>query len=85
MMNILRREFYIGQKVLFFNSKLKLFPGKLRSRWSGPFEITKVFPFGAIKVTHPTKGTFKVNSQRLKPYVDGSYDKLKASTLLSDP
>ena len=81
--NILRRDFHIGQKVLLFNSKLKLFPRKLRLKWSGPFEITKVFPFGAIEVTHPTKGTFKVNGQRLKPYVDGSYDKLKA--LLSDP
>ena len=80
----MRRDFYIGQKVLLFNSKLKLFPGKLRSRWPGPFEVTKVFPFGAIKVTHPTKGTSKVNSQRLKPYVDRKYDKLKVSTLLSD-
>ena len=82
--NILRRDFHIGQKVLLFNSKLKKFPGKLRSRWSGPFEVTKVSPFGAIEVAHPTKATFKVNGQRLKPYVDGSYDNLKASTLLPD-
>ena len=82
--NILRRDFHMGQKVLLFNSKLKLFPRKLRSRWSRPLEVTKVSPFGAIEVTHPTKGTFKVNGQRLKPYVDGSYHKLKASTPLSD-
>ena len=29
---IVRREFKKGQKVLLFNSRLRLFPGKLRSR-----------------------------------------------------
>ncbi|XP_027347944.1 uncharacterized protein LOC113859339 [Abrus precatorius] len=36
-------EFYVGQKVLLFNSRLKLMPGKLKSRWLGPFTVTKVF------------------------------------------
>lgn len=45
---ISRKEFNEGDVVLMFNYRLKLFPGKLRSRWSGPFEITKVFPNGAI-------------------------------------
>ncbi|KAL0442216.1 UNVERIFIED_CONTAM: Retrovirus-related Pol polyprotein from transposon.6 [Sesamum radiatum] len=35
---ILRKQFDIGQKVLLYNSPLKLMPGKLRSRWIGPFE-----------------------------------------------
>ena len=30
---ILKREFAPGQQVLLFNSRLKLFLGKLRSRW----------------------------------------------------
>ena len=34
--HLVRREFKIGDKVLLFNSRLKLFPSKLRSRWSGP-------------------------------------------------
>ncbi|RDY05372.1 hypothetical protein CR513_10811, partial [Mucuna pruriens] len=34
---ILRKEFKVSQKVLLFNSKLKLIIGKLRSRWDGPF------------------------------------------------
>ena len=34
---ISRKEFNEGDIVLLFNSRLKLFPGKLRSRWSGPF------------------------------------------------
>ena len=83
--HIMRKECHEGQKVLIFNSKLKLFTRKLRSRWSGSFEVTKMLPFGTIKVTHPTKETFKVNGQRLKPYIDGNFDKLKASIPLRDP
>ena len=82
---LMRREFYKGQKVFLFNSKLKLFPRKLRSRWFGTFEVTNVLPFGAIEVTHPIKKTFKVNGQRLKPYIDGGFDKLKVSIPLCDP
>ena len=37
---LIKREFKIGQKVLLYNSRLKLFSGKLKSRWTGPFEVT---------------------------------------------
>ena len=37
--HIVRKEFEPGQQVLLFNSRLKLFPGKLKSRWSGPFIV----------------------------------------------
>ncbi|KAH9685897.1 hypothetical protein KPL70_014156 [Citrus sinensis] len=47
---ILRKEFSVGQKVLLFHSKLKLFPGKLRSCWVGPFIVTNVFPHGAVEI-----------------------------------
>lgn len=36
-----RRNFAEGELTLLFNYRLRLFPGKLRSRWSGPFEVTK--------------------------------------------
>ena len=49
--------------LLLFNSRLKLFPRKLMSRWSGPFVITQVFPYGSIKLMHPERGRFKVNGQ----------------------
>ena len=71
--HIARKEFKAGQQVLLFNSKLKLFPGKLKSRWSGPFTVIKVFPHKGAEVTHLEKGTFKVNSQRLKPYFGGKF------------
>ena len=69
--HITRKEFTARQQVLLFNSRLKLFPGKLKSQWSGPFTVTKVFSHGGAEVTHPQKGTFTVTTQRLKPYYGG--------------
>ena len=42
---ILRREFKAGEQVLLYNSRLKLFPGKLKSRWSGPYTVVASTPF----------------------------------------
>ncbi|KAL4379251.1 hypothetical protein GQ457_02G022480 [Hibiscus cannabinus] len=50
---ILPKDYQPGQQVLLFNSRLKLFPGKLKSRWSGPFIITHVSPHGAITIKSP--------------------------------
>ncbi|GKB30662.1 reverse transcriptase domain-containing protein [Tanacetum coccineum] len=41
--------FNVGDRVLLFNSRLKIFSGKLKTRWSGPFTITRVFPYGTIE------------------------------------
>ena len=71
--HITKKEFEAGQQVLLFNSRLKLFPGKLKSRWSGPFTVTKVSPHRGVEVTHPEKGTFTINTQRLKPYLGGEF------------
>ncbi|XP_058733004.1 uncharacterized protein LOC131604588 [Vicia villosa] len=71
---ISRKNFSIGDKVLLFNSRLKLFPGKLRSRWSGPFEVTNIFPSGAIEIKGETVKPFVVNGQRLKYYHHLEYD-----------
>ena len=53
--HIARKEFEAGQQVILFNSRLKLFPEKLKSRWLGPFIVTQVFPHGGAAVTHPEK------------------------------
>ena len=63
------REFREGNLVLLFNSRLRLFPGKLKSRWSGPFRVQRVYPFGAIDITNNEGQTFKVSGQRLKHYI----------------
>lgn len=58
-------------KVLLFNSRLKFFAGKLKSRWSGPYIVQKVFPYGVLEVMHPeTKKTEKVNGHRVKQYLE---------------
>lgn len=68
---IFRKTFEIGQKVLLYNSCLHLFPGKLKSKWSGPFVVKNVYSHGAIEIENPNNGvTFKVNGQRLKPYLE---------------
>nr|GEY35346.1 reverse transcriptase domain-containing protein [Tanacetum cinerariifolium] len=46
---IKNRVFNVGDQVLLFNSRLKIFSGKLKSRWSGTFTIAKVFPYGTVK------------------------------------
>ena len=71
--HISRKELEAGQWVLLFNSRLKIFPGKLKSRWSGQFTATQVFPHRGAEIMHPEKGTFKVNTQRLKPYFGGEF------------
>ena len=82
---ILKKTFDIGQKVLLYNSRLHIFPGKLRSRWSGPFIVRHVYPYGAIDNENPKNGTvFKVNGQRLKPFLENHvFD--KEFIPLSDP
>ena len=66
--HIIKKEFKEGDQVLLFNSRLKLFPRKLKSRWLGPFLVKHVFPHGAINVWSKETGAFKVNDQRLKLY-----------------
>ncbi|XP_073125943.1 uncharacterized protein [Henckelia pumila] len=69
--SILRKQFTVGQKVLLFNSRLKLIPGKLRSQWIGPFVVTHVFPYGAVEIKSlDTEKNFKVNGHRLKVYLE---------------
>ncbi|GJT07269.1 reverse transcriptase domain-containing protein [Tanacetum coccineum] len=68
---IKNRIFNVGDQVLLFNSRLKIFSGKLKTRWSSPFTITKVFPYGTAKLSHADGSNFKVNCHRLKHYFGG--------------
>nr|GEZ07765.1 reverse transcriptase domain-containing protein [Tanacetum cinerariifolium] len=68
---IKNRIFNVGDQVLLFNSRLKIFSGKLKSRWSGPFTISEIYPCGIAKLVHPDGYNFKVNCHRLKHYHGG--------------
>ncbi|XP_073133574.1 uncharacterized protein [Henckelia pumila] len=81
---IRQREFKEGEAVLLFNSRLRLFPGKLKSRWSGPYKITRVYPSGAIEIKDARNESFTVNAQRLKHYVGGDVDSTPVITTLTD-
>nr|GEV35634.1 reverse transcriptase domain-containing protein [Tanacetum cinerariifolium] len=45
--------------------------GKLKTRWSGPFTITQVFPYGNFELSQPDDPNFKVNGHRVKHYFGG--------------
>ena len=83
--HIVKKTFEIGQKVLLYNSRLHLFPGKLRSKWSGPFIVRTVYSNGAVEIENPRNGNlFKVNGQRLKAYLE-SFSKDIETVSLVDP
>nr|GFB91638.1 reverse transcriptase domain-containing protein [Tanacetum cinerariifolium] len=65
---IKNREFHVSDRVLLFNSRLKIFSGKLKSRWSGPFTITEVFPYDTVELSQPNGPNFKVNGHQIKHY-----------------
>ena len=69
---IMRREFKAGEPVLLNNSKLKLFPAKLKSRWSDPYSVVACTPFGAVTLKTNSGNEFKVSGQRLKHYLGGN-------------
>jgi len=83
---IIQRQFKPGQMVLLFNSRLRLFPGKLKSKWSGPFIVKEVKPYGAVELEDPaTKASRTVNGQSLKPYFGGEVDRLTLTISLDNP
>ena len=58
----------VGDLLLLFNSRLCLFPGKLKSKWTGPYLITQVFPHGAVELNSKEGVRFKRNRDRIKLY-----------------
>lgn len=70
-----KREFSPGELVSVFNSRLQLFPGKLKSQ-SGLFTVAEVFPSGVIELENKKREHFKVNGKCVKKYF-GVLDKVK--------
>jgi len=64
---------------------LKLFPRKLKSKWSGRFWFKQVLPYGAVELEDPqTQRSWTMNGQRLKHYFGGEFDKLATVIQLKD-
>ena len=86
---LIKKNFQLEQQVLLFNSRLKLFLGKLKSKWSGPFTIKEVKPYRAVKLidlalSEPEQ-SWNVNGQRLKIYSGGYIERLTIFIHLQDP
>ena len=65
------KTFKPGDKVLVFNSRVKLFGhGKLRSKWGGPFTVINTASHGVVTLQSEDGNTFKVNGQRLKIFLE---------------
>nr|GEU62591.1 DNA-directed DNA polymerase [Tanacetum cinerariifolium] len=77
--------FNIGDRVHLFNSRLEIFSGKLKSRWSGPFNISHVFPYATVELSQPDEPNFKVNGHRLKHYFGEDVPKMVAHDLQTLP
>ncbi|XP_070013347.1 uncharacterized protein [Nicotiana sylvestris] len=84
--NIVERHFKPVDMVLLYNSRLRLFPGKLKSRWSDPFRVVEVFPLGAVEIASEKDfHTFRVNGQILKLYIGMKEPKGVSEINLTEP
>ncbi|TMW81748.1 hypothetical protein EJD97_008030 [Solanum chilense] len=63
-----KRESMVEDLVLLDNSRLCWLPGKLKSKWTGPYLITQLFPHGAIELETKEGVRFKVHGERIKLY-----------------
>ena len=55
------QEFMVGNLVLVDNSGSPCLPGKLKSKWTGPYLITQSFPHGAVELKDKEGVRFKMN------------------------
>ena len=81
--HITSRSYSVGDKLLLYNSRLHIFPGKLKSRWTGAYVIISVGNHGTFEIIHPSETTsFKVNGYRLKPFYDNAYTPVEETQLV---
>ncbi|XP_015170693.1 uncharacterized protein [Solanum tuberosum] len=81
---IVPRTFTPGEKVLLFNSRLKLFPVKLRSKWSSPFEVVRMTQHGVVELKGKNSPSFLMNGQRVKHNFDKYSDRDREALELND-
>ena len=81
--NLVRKIFEPHQKILLYSSRLHIFPGKVRSRWIGPFIVKVVYPYGAVEIENMINGKiFKVNGLHLKPFLENFYHQESSEELV---
>nr|GEW23100.1 DNA-directed DNA polymerase [Tanacetum cinerariifolium] len=79
------RQGKISHKDEMPQNAIQIFSGKLKTRWTGPFIVNQVFPFGTIELSQPDGPNFKVNGDRLKHYFGGDIPPMVVPDLQSFP
>nr|GEW74990.1 reverse transcriptase domain-containing protein [Tanacetum cinerariifolium] len=79
------RVFNIGERVLLFNSRLRIFSGKLKTHWTRPFTITQVFPYGTVELSQTDGPNFKANGHRIKNHFGEDIPHMVVSDLQTFP
>jgi hypothetical protein len=70
-----RKSFAQGDKVLLFNSRVKLFRhGKFLSKWKGPYTVINASSHGAVTLQNDEGTLFRVNGHRLKIFLEPNKD-----------
>ena len=67
--NIEKHNFFVGDLVFLLNFRSRLFPEKLKSKRTGPYLITQLFPHGAVELENKEGVRFKVNGNQIKIYL----------------
>jgi hypothetical protein len=78
------KEFSEGDKVLLYNSRLRLFPGKLKSRWYGPFTVKSSSKAGAVVLIDDEDREFTVNIQCVKHYQENGNEMIVEEDIAFD-
>ena len=82
----IEKTFQVHDKVWLFNSRLRLFPGKLKFLWDSPYTVLKACDNGAVVILDPKTGqSFTVNGQRLKHFFENPPSLKVESTKLDEP
>lgn len=84
--SIIEQNIKLGDTVLLHNSCLRLFLGKLKSRWSEHFCVVEIHPTSGVEIAVSNESRiFKVNGHRLKHYVGLGEEKKVSVTHLIEP
>ncbi|CAM8904978.1 unnamed protein product [Rhodiola kirilowii] len=65
---MVRRKFKRGERILLYKSRLKLFPGKLHTRWSGPCTVERAYLDDRVELSTKGGKSMVVDGQRLMYY-----------------
>ena len=67
-LKIEKESLWLGIWCFYTIFRLCWFPGKLKSKWTGPYLITQLFSHGEVELKTKEGVWFKVNGQRIKIY-----------------